>query len=112
MSAAGALIEMTAECGGATPANGQQHFDVLPPEPVAIAFDEGLSRGVDHIGHLEWWPGHLVLLRRRAFERQGVQWTRGRMQVTLGEMQVASRLFQIVMAQQDLNGAQIGACFQ
>jgi hypothetical protein len=34
------------------------------------------------------------------------------MQVTLGEMQVASRLFQIVMAQQDLNGSQIGACFQ
>ena len=29
------------------------------------------------------------------------------MQVTLGEMQVASRLFQIVMAQQDLNGAQV-----
>ena len=30
MPAAGALIEMTAECGGATPRNGQQHFDVLP----------------------------------------------------------------------------------
>src|SRR3984893_1321925 len=27
MSAAGALIEMTAECGGTTPANGQQYFD-------------------------------------------------------------------------------------
>jgi hypothetical protein len=34
MSAAGALMEMTAECGGTTPANGQQHFDVLPTEPV------------------------------------------------------------------------------
>src|SRR6266700_3443978 len=31
--ATGALIEMTAECGGTTPPNGQQHFDVLPPEP-------------------------------------------------------------------------------
>jgi hypothetical protein len=70
MSAAGALIEMTAECGGTTPANGQQHFDVLPTEPVAISFDEGISRGADQIGHLEWWPVHLVLLRRRAFERQ------------------------------------------
>ena len=68
--ATGALIEMTAECGGTTPANGQQHFDVLPAEPVAISFDEGISRGADQIGHLEWWPGHLVLLRRRAFERQ------------------------------------------
>jgi hypothetical protein len=70
MSAAGALIEMTTKGGGTTPANGQQHFDVLPTEPVAISFDEGSSRGADQIGHLEWWPGHLVLLRRRTFERQ------------------------------------------
>src|SRR5439155_20002076 len=65
MSAAGALIEMTAEGGGTTPADGQQYFDVLPTEPVAISFDEGISRGADQIGHLEWWPGHLVLMRRR-----------------------------------------------
>ena len=70
MSAAGALIEMTAEGGGTTPANGQQHFDVLPTEPVAISFDESISRGADQIGHLQRWPGHLLLLRRRAFERQ------------------------------------------
>jgi len=68
--ATGALIEMTAECGSTTPANGQQHFDVLPTEPVAISFDEDISRGADQIGHLEWWPGHLLFLRRRAFERQ------------------------------------------
>src|ERR1700722_19188602 len=63
MSAAGALIEMTAECGGTTPANGQQYFAVLATEPVAISFDEGISRGADHIGHLQRWPGHLFLLR-------------------------------------------------
>src|ERR1700676_1819528 len=95
--ATGALIEMTAECGSTTPPNGQQHFDVLPTEPVAISFDEGISRGADQIGHLEWWPGHLLFLRRTAFERQRIQRTRGRMQVTLGEMQIAGRLFQIVM---------------
>jgi len=61
--ATGALIEMTAECGGTTPANGQQYFDVLPTEPVAISFDEGISRGADQIGHLEWWPSHLFLVR-------------------------------------------------
>jgi hypothetical protein len=61
--ATGALIEMTAECGRTTPANGQQHFDVLPAEPVAISFDEGISRGADQIGHFEWWPGHLLFLR-------------------------------------------------
>src|SRR6266851_10051904 len=97
MPATGALIEMTAECGRTTPPNGQQHFDVLPTEPVAISFDESISRGADQIGHLEWWPGHLLFLRRTAFERQRIQRTRGRMQVTLGEMQIAGRLFQIVM---------------
>ena len=63
MPAAGALIEMTAECGGATARNGQQHFDVLPAEPLAISFDEGSSRAADEIGHLEGRPAHLFLLR-------------------------------------------------
>jgi hypothetical protein len=35
MSAAHALIEMTAEGGGTTPLNGPQHFDVLPTKPLA-----------------------------------------------------------------------------
>ena len=97
MSAAGALIEMTAQCGGTTAANGPQHFEVLATEPVAISFDEGISRGADQIGHLEWWPGHLLFLRRTDFERQRIQRTRGRMQVTLREMQITGPLFQIVM---------------
>jgi hypothetical protein len=53
MSAAHTRIEMTAECGGTTPANGPQHFDVLPTEPVAISFEESSSRGADQIGHLK-----------------------------------------------------------
>src|SRR5260370_5531177 len=60
MSAAGALIEMPAKCGGATPPNGQQHFDVFPTEPVAISFDESSSRVADEIGHLQRWPAHLL----------------------------------------------------
>jgi hypothetical protein len=35
MPAAGVLLEMTTKCGGTTPLNGQQHFDMLPTEPVA-----------------------------------------------------------------------------
>src|SRR5260370_2161997 len=97
MPATGALVEMAAECGGTTSPNGQQHFDVLPTEPVAISFEESISRGADQIGHLEWWPGHLVFLRRTAVQPHRIQRTRGRMQVTLGEMQIAGRLFQIVM---------------
>src|SRR5216683_1227927 len=63
MPAAGALIEMTAECVGTTPRNGQQYFDVLPAEPLAISFDEGSSCAADEIGHLEERPAHLFLLR-------------------------------------------------
>jgi len=33
-------------------------------------------------------------------------------QVTLGKMEIASRFFQIVMPQQNLNGVQVGAGFQ
>jgi hypothetical protein len=62
MPAAGAFIEMAAECGGTTAHNGQQYFDVLPAEPLAISFDEGSSRAADEIGHLEGRPAHLLLL--------------------------------------------------
>jgi len=61
MSAAHALIEMTAESGGTTPRNGPQHFDVFPTEPVAVSFEECFSRSADQIGHLQGWPAHLVL---------------------------------------------------
>jgi hypothetical protein len=47
MSAAGALVEMTTEGGGATSPDGQQHFDVLPTEPVAISFDECITGSAD-----------------------------------------------------------------
>ena len=62
MSAAGAFIDMTPECGGATPRNRQEHFDVLPGDPLTASFDECVSRGVDEIGHLEGWPVHLLVL--------------------------------------------------
>jgi len=63
MPAAGALVEMTAEGGGTTPRNGPQYFDMHPPEPVAVSFDEGISRSADDIGHLKGWPVHLLFLR-------------------------------------------------
>src|SRR5258708_20470031 len=62
MSAARALIEMSAERGGATPRNRQEHFDVLPADPLTASFDEGFSRRADQIGHLEGVPIHQPLL--------------------------------------------------
>jgi len=61
MPAAGTFIEMTAQCGGTTPLNGAQHLDVLPTKPVAVSFDESLSRSADDVGHLQRWPVHLFL---------------------------------------------------
>src|SRR5690348_7332592 len=58
VAAVGALIEMPAQGGGATAHDGSQHFDVLPGDPPAAAFDEAASRGANQIGHLEWWPVH------------------------------------------------------
>jgi hypothetical protein len=49
MPAASALIDMTAERRGTTPRNGQQHFDMLPADPLAISFDECSSRAADKI---------------------------------------------------------------
>ena len=67
MPAAGALIEMAAEGGGTTPRNGQQHFEMLPAEPLAASFDECVSRSADQIGHLQRWPAHLFVLRWPVF---------------------------------------------
>ena len=40
MSATGALIDMTAESGGATARDGEQDLEVGPAEPVTVARDE------------------------------------------------------------------------
>ncbi len=52
MSAASAFIEMAAECGGATPRNGQQHFQMLPTDPLTVSFDECVACDADEIGQL------------------------------------------------------------
>ena len=40
MSTAGALIDMAAECGGATAHDSEQDLDMGPAEPRSIALDE------------------------------------------------------------------------
>src|SRR5216683_5706313 len=61
MSTAGALIDMAAECGGATARNGQQDFDMRPADPLAVAPEESNSRGADQVGQLQERPTHLCL---------------------------------------------------
>jgi hypothetical protein len=45
--------EMPAERSRTTPRNGQQHFDMLPTDPLAVSLDEGSSSSADEIGNLE-----------------------------------------------------------
>ncbi len=98
MPAVSALIEMPAECGGATVPNGPQDFEMLPAEPAAVSFDECSSCSADEIGHLQGWPAHLAGLRRIVFPLQQVQRTRGCTEVTFREMEVDGGFFQIAMA--------------
>ena len=98
MATASAFLEMATECGGATPRNGQEYFDMLPGDPLTASFDECVSRGADQIGHLQRWPVHLLVLRWPVFEPQRVQRARGGVQMALGEMQVDGGFFQIAMA--------------
>ena len=61
MSTAGALIDMAAECGGATARNGEQDFDMRPADPPAAAPEESNSRATDQVGELQERPTHLFL---------------------------------------------------
>src|ERR1700756_2678611 len=65
--AVGALIEMPAQGSGATTRDGSQHFEVLPGDPPAAAFDEAMSCGANQIGHLERRPVHLFALQYLLF---------------------------------------------
>jgi hypothetical protein len=76
---------------------------------VLAAFDEAVSGGADHIGHLDGWPRHLLRTTAAVAaiggKRQSVEWTGSGVEAVLREVKVDGRLFQIAMAQQNLNGA-------
>jgi hypothetical protein len=68
MPAGGALVEVTAQRGGAAPRNGPQHFDMLPADPPAASLDEAVSRSTDEIGNFECGPVHLLVLQHQPAE--------------------------------------------
>src|ERR1035437_3550792 len=107
----GALIEMPAQGGGATAREGSQHFEVLPGDPPAAAFDKCASSGAHQIGHLEGRPVHLLSLRYLIFQLERVQRTGGGVEMPSCGMGIDGGLFQIVMSQEQLNGAQVSAVF-
>jgi len=100
--AAGTLISMPAERGGAAALDGRQDLAVLGGQPGAAAFDEFLPRHADKIGHLQGWPVHLGASRwflslARDRQRQRVQGTGGGVEMAGGKVQVLGGLFQIMV---------------
>jgi hypothetical protein len=77
MPTVGALVEVSAQRGGATPGNGMRHFDMLPMNPPAAALDESVSRGMDEVGNFQYRPVHLL-----ALQHQHVEMGHGNLSVT------------------------------
>jgi len=69
--AAGTLIAVPAERGGAATLDGRQNLAVLGGQPGVAAFDEFLPRHADEIGHLQGWPVHLGVSGRLVFLHRG-----------------------------------------
>ena len=60
MSAVRALIAMSAQRGGAAARDGEQHLLMLAVDPLATAFNEGLSCIANDVGHLQRRPVHAL----------------------------------------------------
>ena len=88
-------------------------FSVLPGDPLATAFDEGLSCTANDVGHLQRRPVHaFCVCSPSPSDRECIQRTGGGAEMPLGEMQIDRRLLQVAMSEQHLDGAQVGAGFE
>ena len=108
---------MPAQGGGTTAHDGRQHFEMLAGDPSATRFNELLSRHPDEIGHLQRRPIHLFVSGRLVFlhrgrQRQGIQGTGGGAEMAVGKVQVNRGLFQIVVTEEHLDGAQVRTRFE
>src|SRR5579864_1851510 len=88
----------------------------MPPgEPSPAAIEERVLRGADDIGHLQRWPRHLFGAGRTSLpgeHRQCIQRAGGSVEMSLRDMEIDSRFFEVLMSQQELNGAQVSTALQ
>ena len=117
MPATGALVQMATHRGGAASLDGHKYFQMHPREPARRPVREVVGCGGDDIGQLNEWPLHSLIARsslqlRDWGKRERVEWTGGRLDVALRQMEIATRRSQIGMAEKQLNGMQVGAVFQ
>jgi len=107
MSALGTCIHMSAERGGAAAQDCVQYFEAQPGKPLLAALEEAFSGCADDIGHLNGRPRHLLGTVPRIVapgKRQRVEGTRSGVQALLRKVEIDGGLFQIAMAQQNLDG--------
>ena len=86
MSAFRTRIHMPTECGGAATQDRVQYFEMQPGKPLLALLVKALSGCADHIGHLNWWPRHLLRPGRTGTggeHRQGIQRTGGSAEMPL-----------------------------
>ena len=107
MPAFGTGIHMSAERGGAAAQDCVPYFEVQPGKPFLAALKEAFSDCTDDIGHLNGRPRHLLCTVPRIVaprKRQRVEGTRSGVQALLRKVEIDGGLFQIAMAQQNLDG--------
>jgi hypothetical protein len=113
--AARTRIDMPAECRGTTGEDRVEDLQMQPGEPLPAALEEGFRRRAEDIGHLHGWPRHLLgvgRVRVAVEYGQRIQGAGRGAEVPLRKVEIDGRLFQVGMAQQHLNGAQVGAGFE
>jgi hypothetical protein len=87
---------------------------MLPGQPLA-AIEERVSRGADDIGHLQRRPWHLFgfgCVSPGRESRQMIQGTGDGAKMPLGHMEVDAGLLEVIVAQQQLDRAQVGSILQ
>ena len=107
MAAVGTLVVVTAERRSAATDDGGQDLQVQPGEPFPAALVKGSSGCADQVGHLQRWPCHLF-----RSERERVQGAGCGPHMALREVDVNHGFAQVGVAEQQLDGTQVGAGFE
>jgi hypothetical protein len=99
-------IAMAAQCGGAAAGDREQDLLMLPGDPAAAALDEAVPGIAKQYRPSPVEAGLCAALKfSGCWQSEGIQWTGGCAEMSLGQMQVDGRYFEVAMAEQYLNGA-------
>jgi hypothetical protein len=114
MPAPRALIDMPAKRRRPTGEYGVEDLAMPPGQPRA-GMEKRVPRSTDDVGHLQRRPLHLFEFGRfrvRRESRQMIQWAGDHAKMPLGHMKIDAGLLEVIVAQQQLNRAQVGSILQ